>query len=159
MRPSRSKKVSVRHDKSPDWGLLHPEEVDTDTHASTQREDLTLDISRWQAVRGDCDMHYQGDLLYKTWTESTRSKVISQLVLPTSYREAILRVFHQAPFADHLGWKKTTSCLKDRFHWSRLREDVEDMCHRCQTCQKTAHRMTHKVPLVPLSVMQRPYNS
>ena len=44
-----------------------------------------------------------------------------------------------------------------RFFWSGVGNDVADICACCQVCQKVVQQTTHRVRLVPLTVMVEPF--
>jgi cyanate lyase len=42
---------------------------------------------------------------------------VDQIVLPLDYREKVLELAHTIPLAGHLGKKKTTDRVVQRFYW------------------------------------------
>ena len=82
---------------------------------------------------------------------------IEQLVLPTELRPTVLKLAHDVPMAGHLGKKKTTDRILNRFYWPGLFRDVEEHCRSCGQCQKLSTRKVKKAPLVPLPIMDEPF--
>lgn len=80
-----------------------------------------------------------------------------QLVLPRKCRSTVIELAHSIPLAGHLGKHKTVDRVLQRFYWPTVRADVADYCRRCETCQKTSHRMPPPAPLVPLPVVDVPF--
>ena len=88
-------------------------------------------------------------LLYRRWKPSKQGEEgdINELVLPSGCRKKVLELSHSVPFARHLGQKKTTRRIAQRFYWPTLSWDVADFCRSCEKCQKFRH---HKIPRAPM---------
>ena len=56
-----------------------------------------------------------------------------QLILPKKCREAILKMAHEIPMAEHLGKCRTTKRLLQRFYWPNIYQDVANLCRRLIT--------------------------
>ena len=97
------------------------------------------------------------DLLYRKQRMEGAEEVVEQLVLPTKYRDAVLRTAHAIPLVGYLGRRKTTARILHRFYWPGLRRDVQDLCARCPECQKTAKHQKHRAPMVPLPIIDQPF--
>ena len=48
-----------------------------------------------------------------------------QFIVPKALRDEILKMMHNCALAGHLGYKKTTQKLLQRFYWHQVREDVK----------------------------------
>ena len=59
--------------------------------------------------------------------------------------------------AGHLGWKKMTNRLLERFFWPGIYMDVQELCRTCPECQRVACHHKHKDPLMPLPVVNQPF--
>ncbi len=57
-----------------------------------------------------------------------------------------------------LGMANTTHCIRDRFHWPGLEAEVKQFCQSCPTCQRTSPCHPPPSPLVPLSIIEVPFN-
>ncbi|KAL1263574.1 hypothetical protein QQF64_006313 [Cirrhinus molitorella] len=68
-----------------------------------------------------------------------------------------MELAHAHPMAGHLGTANTIQRLRDRFHWPGLDGDVKSFCQACPTCQRTAPRMPPPSPLIPLPIIEVPF--
>ncbi|KAL0199496.1 hypothetical protein M9458_008036, partial [Cirrhinus mrigala] len=59
--------------------------------------------------------------------------------------------------AGHLGAANTTQRIRDRFHWPGLEAEVKRFCQACPTCQATAPRTPPPSPLIPLTIIEVPF--
>ena len=82
---------------------------------------------------------------------------LEQLVLPRQLRPVVLKLAHDIPMAGHLGRKKTTDRILQRFYWPGIYRDVRDHCRSCEQCQKGSPRGVRKAPLIPLPIMDEPF--
>ncbi|CAI5678658.1 unnamed protein product [Oreochromis niloticus] len=76
-------------------------------------------------------------LLYRT-TRKQSGDELYQLVLPSQYREQVLRSAHDD--MGHLGIERATDLLRERFYWPKMANDVEQYVKNCGVC------VTHKTP-------------
>ena len=58
-----------------------------------------------------------------------------QIVVPNSYRQAILSLAHETPLAGHMGINKTREKILNHFYWPNVRKDVAEFCRSCHACQ------------------------
>ncbi|KAG8239198.1 hypothetical protein J437_LFUL018839 [Ladona fulva] len=80
-----------------------------------------------------------------------------QLVAPRNMRNRILRAFHDAPWAGHMGVKRTLASIRSKFWWSTIRKDVEEYCENCVSCQERKNpRGPQRAPLQPLPEVTTP---
>ena len=73
------------------------------------------------------------------------------------YREMALRTAHSVPMARHLGWKRMTNRLLQRFFWPGIYMDVQELYQICPECQRVGRHHKHKAPLMPLLVVDQPF--
>lgn len=57
-------------------------------------------------------------------------------LVPSDYREELLKSYHNDITAGHLGVNKTFHRLADRFYWPRMRQDIKNYVTACHTCQQ-----------------------
>ncbi|GFT62726.1 hypothetical protein TNCV_3145991 [Trichonephila clavipes] len=57
-------------------------------------------------------------------------------VIPKHLRADILRHFHDAPTAGHLGFAKTYDRIRKRFYWPRMYRNVVRYVMHCRECQR-----------------------
>ena len=72
-------------------------------------------------------------------------------MLPLQCRRGVMELAHSNPLAGHLGKEKTARRILQLFYWPTLYRDVAEWCRCSAACQK------RKVPLVPLPVMEEPF--
>ena len=102
----------------------------------------------------------QDGLIYRRYSppgSDDDAHSIDQLVLLTPLHPAVLKLAHDIPMAGHLGCKKTTDRILQRFYWPGVFRDVQDHCRNCTQCQKSSTRVVKKAPLVPLPIMDEPF--
>ena len=56
-----------------------------------------------------------------------------------------------------MGRKKTGNRVLQRFYWPTLFQDVAEKCKTCPECQKTASRPKLTAPLIPLPIVDVPF--
>ncbi|XP_052406338.1 uncharacterized protein LOC127952096 [Carassius gibelio] len=93
----------------------------------------------------------RNDLLYR----KTGDQI--QMVLPVSVRHTVMTMGHSIPWAGHLGRRKTHSRIGKHFYWLGMSKDIAEFCKACPECQYSGIRQPHKVPLVPLPVIDVPF--
>uniref|UniRef100_A0A9J8D001 Gypsy retrotransposon integrase-like protein 1 n=1 Tax=Cyprinus carpio carpio TaxID=630221 RepID=A0A9J8D001_CYPCA len=79
------------------------------------------------------------------------------LVVPRAKTETILELAHSHPMAGHLAAANTTQRIRDRFHWPGLEAEVKRFCQACPTCQATSPRTPPPSPLIPLPIIEVPF--
>ncbi|KAL0149631.1 hypothetical protein M9458_055158 [Cirrhinus mrigala] len=80
------------------------------------------------------------------------------LVVPRAKTETVLELAHAHPMAGHLGAENTTQRIRDRFHWPGLEAEVRRFFQACPTCKITAPRTPPPSPLIPLPVIEVPFD-
>ena len=83
--------------------------------------------------------------------------MVEQLVLLSVCRSTILSLAHSIPLAGHLGRKKIGDRVLQRFYWPTLFQDVATKCKSCPECQKTATRPRMIAPMIPLPIVDVPF--
>ncbi|GBN68925.1 hypothetical protein AVEN_24228-1, partial [Araneus ventricosus] len=66
------------------------------------------------------------DLLGRNWL----------LFLPKLLREHILKSFHDAPTAGHIGFAKTYAIIKGKFYWPGVYRSVRRYVSHCNDCKR-----------------------
>ncbi|XP_073681655.1 uncharacterized protein [Garra rufa] len=79
------------------------------------------------------------------------------LVVPRTKTAAVLELAHSHPMAGHLGQENTVRRIRDRFHWPGLDGEVKRFCQACPTCQRTSPRKPPPSPLIPLPIIDVPF--
>uniref|UniRef100_A0A803JM67 Gypsy retrotransposon integrase-like protein 1 n=1 Tax=Xenopus tropicalis TaxID=8364 RepID=A0A803JM67_XENTR len=142
-------------------------EIRRDNFASEQLKDPTLSRARANVKmidgkpvdsdsRPSCPyLALQNDLLYQV-VEKGNDRV-EQLVVPKPYRRMVLDLAHKHVMGGHLGVEKTKERILQRFFWPGLHGEVEQYCSSCPDCQYSAPRPHFRSPLVPLPVIETPF--
>ncbi len=99
-------------------------------------------------------------LLMRKWCRNVSDdfewSTVNQIVVPVSYRQAVLALAHGHALSGHLGIKKTNNQILKHFVWPRLKSDVKKYCRTCQFAGKPNQVIPH-APLVPIPVMGEPF--
>ncbi|XP_073715771.1 uncharacterized protein [Misgurnus anguillicaudatus] len=82
-----------------------------------------------------------------------------QIVLPSGYRKAVLKLAHDHPLSGHLGSTKTFMRVAKYFYWPGLRSAVSRYCRSCHVCQISGkpNQTICPAPLQPIPVMGEPF--
>ncbi|KAI2666655.1 Gypsy retrotransposon integrase-like protein 1 [Labeo rohita] len=97
----------------------------------------------------------QNGLLYCVAQRRGEEKPL--LVVPKSKTETVLELAHSHPLAGHLGVHNTIQRIWDGFHWPGLEAEVKRFCEACPTCQRTSPRKPPPSPLIPLPIIEVPF--
>ena len=68
-----------------------------------------------------------------------------------------MQLAHAISLAGHLGWKKTAQHILQRFYWTNVFKDAAEFCKTCHKCQKTALGKKIVAPLIPLPIIEEPF--
>ncbi len=68
-----------------------------------------------------------------------------------------MELAHAHPMAGHLGGQNTSQRIQDCFHWPGLEADVKRFCQACPTCQRTSPQTPPPSPLIPLPIIEVPF--
>ena len=106
--------------------------------------------------RGETRIIKKRDLLYRPFTQG--NKVSLQLIVPTSFREKVLKLAHESLMAGHLGIRKTLNRVVAEFFWPGVCGDVTRFCKSCDICQRTIQKgRVTKVPLGKQPLIDTPF--
>ncbi|KAK7092164.1 hypothetical protein V1264_009758 [Littorina saxatilis] len=88
----------------------------------------------------------------------TTEKTFSQVVVPETLREGILRLSHDVPMAGHLGTKKTQDRLWHSFYWPGMGGDIRRYVQSCDACQRALPKgRIPKAHLGKMPLMDEPF--
>lgn len=107
----------------------------------------------------------QDGVLLRKWRPRDRPAdepwtVMTQIVLPESFRKEVLRLAHEASMAGHLGIRKTQENIRTHFYWPKMHKDVVSYCRSCHAFQVVG-KPNHAIPVAPLRplpVMEEPFS-
>ncbi len=81
----------------------------------------------WDSLR------MQDGLLFKKFHKHN-GQTHMQFIVPKSIREEFFKTMHGSCISGHLGRRKITDKILQRFYWYNLCEDVNNWLQKCDTC-------------------------
>ena len=90
----------------------------------------------------------KNNILYRVRTDDPVGSTGSQVIIPTKFRESVMKLAHDSLLSGHLGISRTYSKILNQFYWPGMNQDVVNYCRSCDICQRTLAK--GKVPKVPL---------
>ena len=86
-------------------------------------------------------------VLYRKW-HNVKTPPCLQLVMPKSLQDTVLKSLHCNLIAGHLGVKKTTNKIKQKFYWYRVKDSVKLWIRNCTVCgaRKSNRRVNKSQP-------------
>ncbi|PWI46234.1 hypothetical protein CEE45_17880, partial [Candidatus Heimdallarchaeota archaeon B3_Heim] len=87
-------------------------------------------------------------------------KVVRQIVIPSNYREEIMKMAHSSPMAGHLGVAKTFDKVRHHFYWPKMKAQIATYCRTCHTCQMIGkpNQVIPNAPLQPIPAFDEPFS-
>ncbi|XP_066975378.1 uncharacterized protein [Macrobrachium rosenbergii] len=82
-----------------------------------------------------------------------------QIVVPTQFRDSVLKLAHEDSFSGHFGVWKTFSRLAKYFWWPGLKSSVKHFVSSCEVCQVMGkpNQTIPKAPLNPIPAIGEPF--
>ena len=124
-----------------------------------------LDEGKGDNPRKSCtEKYYWSDktqLLMRDYTyrETKGKKIITQMVLPSKLRDAVMEVALDSILGGHLGTAKTQDRVLSNFYWPGIHDDVTRYCQSCDTCQRMAPKGRNgKAPLGTMPIIKTPFS-
>lgn len=99
----------------------------------------------------------QNGLLYCVTPGRGEEKLL--LVVPKTKMATVIELAHTHPIAGHLGASNTIQRIRDSFHWPGLEAEVKRFCQSCPTYQRTSPACPCPNPLIPLPIIEVPFES
>ena len=102
----------------------------------------------------------EGILMQRWKSNHDDYKDSNQIVVPEVYRNDILRLAHDTPYAGHLGVKKTSQRILPYFNWPGIHRNVTRYCKSCKTCQMVGkpNQTIPAAPLKPIPAFSEPFS-
>ena len=159
---TRSQKRATRHEHATEHWTSDPTGISSMTRnqlIECQLADATLEAARTEAAGGGDTARFVclDGLLYRRRKRDADDASTDQLVLPVECRHRVMAVAHAIPLGGHLGKRKTTQRVTQRFYWPTVSRDVAEFCRSCKTCQLDSARRVSRAPLVPLPIISEPF--
>ena len=131
---------------------------DNTTTAQLKKEqEEDPDIQKWIAQEDPSRVKRVAGVLCRIWSPRDSPHVThEQIVLPKHYRQKVIKIAHDLPFAGHLGREKTIQRILRRFYWPTLFHDVRSYCQTCEECQLHKGRR-NRAPMIPLPIIGEPF--
>ncbi len=78
-------------------------------------------------------------------------------IVPRSQYYSLMYTFHNDPTAGHLGYKKVSQKLSERYYWPSMAKDVNQYIAACYQCQmkKPMQRINELHPIPPSRLFNR----
>ena len=122
-------------------------------------KNASVDRPKWEDVSHldtDCKTYWsqwnrlvvRNGILYRRWVCEKTDSDLFELVVPETWRNDIVKMFHADPGAGHLGVKRTVERIRSRTYWPRVTETVKRFCERCEQCQRK--KAPAKSPRAPM---------
>uniref|UniRef100_A0AAQ4QC33 Gypsy retrotransposon integrase-like protein 1 n=1 Tax=Gasterosteus aculeatus aculeatus TaxID=481459 RepID=A0AAQ4QC33_GASAC len=102
----------------------------------------------------------QNEVLVRKWVPHCESFVgdpVYQIVVPSKFRDLVLRVAHDE--SGHMGVGKTYDRVLRHFFWPRMKKSVANYIKTCHTCQLTGkpNQKVKVAPQYPIPVVDQPF--
>lgn len=124
--------------------------------AQTEDERLRRTMGECEAAHdrkmGQFFLDSRGLLCQTSGVRSAGAKILARIVIPQALVQCIIKSFHDAPYAGHLGARKTTLRIKESCFWEGMRKDIKTYCATCASC--CLRKSPKNVAPAPLQVFQ-----
>ena len=108
-------------------------DCDVNQLVAEQKADPLLESCWMQAKECKGNFVIYRGLLYHQ--DKVEGQSVSQLCVPRSRRDKVMKLAHDSIFGDHMGERKTRERIRLSFYWPRLKPDVRDYTMSCEACQ------------------------
>ncbi|XP_064472919.1 uncharacterized protein LOC135387751 [Ornithodoros turicata] len=155
----RRERASLRVPEIHEWPA-QPGEI-----AKEQQEDVTLKCcfdrvgQRLQCRNENNSYEFvvKEGILYRLYRMGA-GKEFLQMIVPKTFREAVLKLAHDGIMSGHQGVQKTTDRVLTEFFWPGVQADVKRFVKSCDQCQRTTPKgKVAKVPLGKMPTIETPF--
>ena len=126
-----------------------------------QESDVSLNVVRQNvrenktSIDGKVTWFSKDGLMYR---EFKGDKIYSQLIVPSKFRNTVMKLAHESIMAGHLATSRTINRIVTEFYWPGMQSDIKRFCRSCDTCQKTEPRgKVRKVPMDSMPIIDEPF--
>ena len=109
---------------------------------------LSPELRCWWLQVGNLSIDTEGQL----WRRRAPPAEGSQLVVPQSERQEMIRQFHDSLFAGHLGISRAVLHLQTCVYWPGLRQDVRTYVASCTVCIARKSPCPRRAPMAHVAV-------
>ena len=82
-----------------------------------------------------------------------------KVVVPTKFRESVMKLAHESLLSGHLGIARTYYKVFSEFYWPGIHQDVTNYCRSCDICQRTLDKgRVTPVPLGKVPLIDVPFH-
>ncbi|GFN88893.1 gypsy retrotransposon integrase 1-like protein [Plakobranchus ocellatus] len=117
-----------------------------------ERDD-TLNGVKILAKKGD-RYFFKDGLIYRRALNKSDD---AQTIVPTKFREIVLKICHDVPSAGYMGVSATKKRVGSRFSWPKMMSDVSNYIRSCHSCQIYARRL-FRLPIEQCEIISRPFD-
>ena len=147
--------TKTTHHMSTAASQIQLERISPSQMCSHQLSDSTLEEWRRQADAGE-----EGDFCWREGLLHKKPYVkggANLLVIPTCYRNEVLKLAHSSPAAGHFAEARTLDTLRQRVTWPRITSNFKEAYRSCPTCQRSAPMTMKRAPLHSLPIIRTPF--
>ncbi len=151
--------LSPDSDVPPNLNHVEPAEL---MEAQQEDEELAPLFARVgegsEKVGGQEEFVLKDGVLYRRWVEEDIGE-LTQVVVPSKFREPLVLLAHEGPMAGHLGIRKTVARLRRNFWWPGMAACVATVLRCCHTCQVVGkpNQAPPVAPLHPIPAVAPPF--
>lgn len=141
-------------------------EVTRERFVQLQKDDETLrscwDKSKTQEAYKELEVKeakyiMKSDILYRQ-CKTNDGRIITQLILPSSLRNRVIKLAHESIMSGHQGITKTKDRVLAQFWYPGITADIERFCKSCDICQRTvAKGRITRAPLGSMPIIETPF--
>lgn len=134
---------------------------------SAQKDDVSLERIRKDAQAGSVFKRANAEIgwfvkrgmVYREFKSLKDTRMsYTQLVVPLSYRDKVMRLAHESIMSGHMGIRRTLDRVLSAFFWPGVTADVKRFCQSCDICQRTIQKgRISKVPLQSMPLIEEPF--
>ena len=130
----RRKLFAAAHDKGGDTTVKGAAPPNDNGQSPVVEPEPTWTVAESKLLSAYRTSYIRDGYLYKVVQNQELLCVPDVQAEGVSTRFDIIALFHDAPWAGHRGVQYTYQTLRRRFHWPRMRQDVETFVGSCSTC-------------------------
>ena len=120
--------------------------------------DYASKFDTFHSKRGSVKWMTRNGLLYREYT-SKDDKAFLQLVVPTPFRNIVMKLAHESIMSGHLATRRSVDRVLSEFYWPGVQSDVKRFCQSCDVCQRTVSKgKVTRVPLESMPFIDEPFH-
>ena len=153
----RRKLFAAAHDKGGDTTVKGAAPPNDNGQSPVVEPEPTWTVAESKLLSAYRTSYIRDGYLYKVVQNQELLCVPDVQAEGVSTRFDIIALFHDAPWAGHRGVQYTYQTLRRRFHWPRMRQDVETFVGSCSTCSMNKkNRQQPQGEMQPLQIPEQP---